>query len=174
MKGVIVALALLFGTVAWAHDRASTRVVATPAEMAQRQTNHLTRFFSLTSDQRNKVLGILTNADTQAATMRDRIRPLRANLSAEIKGNQPDQINATLHQLAPLQEKVESARAVAAGEIYATVLNPQQRQQLTNGVGPLLWPGYRMRAFRQSGYQPNASNENTYQNAYLDDSIYGK
>ncbi len=116
MKGVIVALAVLFGTVRWARDR-SARAAATPAQMAQRQTDRLTKVFNLSADQQGKVLGIFTNADRRAAMLRDRIHPLRANLSAEIKGNQPDQINATLHQLAPLQEKVESARAIAAGKI---------------------------------------------------------
>jgi Spy/CpxP family protein refolding chaperone len=115
---------------------------ATPQQMAQNETNRLTRFFSLSSTQQSQVLGILTTADTQISTLRTQIQPLRANLVAAVKANNPDQITAALNALAPLQQQVASLEANAAGQIYATVLNPTQQGQIPNGLGPLMGMGF--------------------------------
>jgi hypothetical protein len=111
-----------------------------PAQIAQEETNRLTRFFSLSSSQ-SAVLGILTTADTQVQALQAQIQPLRTSLVAAIKANNATQINSILLQISPLQEQIDSARAVAAGQIYATVLSSTQQAQIPNGLGPLLGGG---------------------------------
>jgi hypothetical protein len=185
MKGATLALAVLFGTGLWAHNENAARTANTPSEMAQRQTDHLTKFFNLTSNQQSEVKGILTSADKKAFSVRDQIRPLRQNLTAEIKANEPNQIRATLHEMMPLQEKVESIHAVAAGQIYANVLDPAQQGQLQNGLWPLLWPGAANHAqtpYHESAYSSNQGSRAYQQSAYVDagpcaycdDSVYAQ
>jgi hypothetical protein len=145
MKSFLLSVSLLFSSVAFAQGQGFHRNAAngsttppTPAQMAQNQTNHLTKFFSLTSTQQTAVLGILTPADTQIAALRTQIQTLRTTLVAAVKANNPTEINSTLAQISPLQQQIESLQAVAAGQIYATVLTPAQQGQLTNGLGPLM------------------------------------
>lgn len=116
----------------------------TPAQIAQNQTNQLTRFFNLTATQQTAVLGILSPAETQIATVRTEIQPLRAALVAAVKANNPTQINTELQQIAPLQQQIDSIQAVAAGQIYATVLTSTQQAQIPNGLGPLMGGGMGM------------------------------
>jgi hypothetical protein len=148
MKYVLLAAPMLIGAVLFAQGPGARRnfngaagTPPTPAQIAQRETNRLTRFFSLTSTQQSTVLGILTTADTQVAALQTQIQPLRAALPAAIKANNPAQINSTLQQISPLQQQMESIRAVAAGQIYATVLTASQQGQVANGLGPLLGQG---------------------------------
>lgn len=114
----------------------------TPQQMAQNQTNGLTRFFSLTSSQQTAVLGILTPVETQIANLRSQIQPLRQALVTAVKANNPTQINAELQQISPLEEQIQSLQAVAAGQIYATVLTSAQQAQIPNGLGPLMGGGF--------------------------------
>jgi hypothetical protein len=113
----------------------------TPQQIAQNQTNQLTRFFSLSSTQQSAVLAILEPAETQIAALRTEIQPLRTAFVTAVKANNATQINAELQQIAPLEQQVQSIQAVAAGQIYATVLNSSQQAQITNGLGPLLGGG---------------------------------
>jgi len=142
MKSVFLAFPLLCGALAYAqgpgfHGNASG-TPPTPAQMAQNQTNRLTRFFNLNSTQESAVLGILTTAETQVVTLRAGLKPLHMTLVAAVKANNPNQINSTLQQISGLQQQIESLQAVAAGQIYATVLTAAQQGQIANGLGPLL------------------------------------
>jgi septal ring factor EnvC (AmiA/AmiB activator) len=141
MKAVFLAAALLGGGVFYAQgqgfaERADTTI--TPAQQAQNETNRLTRFFNLSSSQQSAVLELLAAADTQIAAIRTQIQPLHATLIAAIKANTPQEINAALQQISALQVQIESMRAMAAGQIYATVLTATQQAQIPNGLGPLM------------------------------------
>ena len=148
MKSMLLTLPLCFGLVfaqgpRFHRDAASSGTPPTPAQMAQNQTNRLTRFFNLSSTQQSAVLGILTTSDTQISAIRTQIQPLRANLVAAVKANNPTQITAALEALAPLQQQIASLQANSAGQIYATVLNSSQQAQIPNGLGPLMGFGGR-------------------------------
>ena len=114
-----------------------TRTPPTPAQIAQRETDRLTRFFTLDSGQQSAVLGILTNEETQAQALAPQIQPLRTTLAAAIKSNNQGMISSTLLQLSNLEEQEQVIRANAAGQIYATVLNASQQMKVGNGLGPL-------------------------------------
>jgi hypothetical protein len=106
--------------------------------MAQRETDRLTRFFSLDAGQQSTVLGILTTADTQIQAIAPQIQPLRTTLATAIKSNNQGMISSTLLQISNLEEQEQVIRANAAGQIYATVLNAAQQAQVGNGLGPLM------------------------------------
>ena len=142
MKSAFLAIPLLCGALAFAQGpgfhRNESATPLTPAQIAQNQTNRLTRFFSLNSSQESAVLGILTNVETQMVTLRTGMKPLHTSLVAAVKANNPTQINATLQQISGLQQQIESLQAVAAGQIYATVLTSAQQALIANGLGPLM------------------------------------
>ena len=106
--------------------------------MAQRETDRLTRFFTLDAGQQSAVLGILTTADTQIQAITPQIQPLRTTLETAIKSNNQGMISSTLLQISNLEEQTQVIRANAAGQIYATVLNATQQAQVGNGLGPLM------------------------------------
>jgi hypothetical protein len=142
MKSAFLAVPLLCGTFLYAQGpgfhRNASGTPPTPAQIAQNQTNRLTRFFNLNSTQESAVLGILTAEETQVVTLRTEIQPLHTTLVAAIKANNPTQINAMVQQISGLQEQIEAQHALAAGQIYATVLTSAQQAQLSNGLGPLM------------------------------------
>jgi len=113
----------------------------TPAQMAQNETNRLTKFFTLNASQESTVLGILTTANTQIQAIGTQIQPLRTTLVAAIKANNTAQISSTLTQMSGLQEQEQVLRANAAALIYATVLNSSQQAQVGTGLGPLMGMG---------------------------------
>jgi len=113
----------------------------TPAQMAQRETNRLTIFFTLAAGQQSTVLGILTTADTQLQAFTTQIHPLRTALVTAVKANNTAQIGATLLQISNLQEQEQVIRANAAGQIYTTVLTATQQAQVGGGLGPLMEAG---------------------------------
>jgi Spy/CpxP family protein refolding chaperone len=116
----------------------------TPAQLAQSETERLTRFFSLTSTQQSEVLGILTTADTQIEALAAQIQPLRTTLESVIKvPNSQTQISSTIVQISSLQEQEEVIRANTANQIYTTVLTPTQQAQIGTGLGPLMDAGSR-------------------------------
>jgi hypothetical protein len=113
----------------------------TPAQIAQRETNRLTVFFTLTTAQQSTVLGILTMADTQIQTIAAQIHPLRTTLVAAIKADNKDQITSTVQQISNLQQQEQVIRADVAGQIYTTVLTATQQAQVGTGLGPLMEGG---------------------------------
>ena len=117
------------------------RTPPTPAQQAQRQTDGLTRFFTLNAGQQSTVLGILTNAETQAQALSSQMQPLHATLTAAIKSNNQGLIGSTLLQISNLQEQEQVIRANAAGQIYTTVLDATQQAQVGDGLGPLMSGG---------------------------------
>lgn len=117
------------------------RTPPTPAQLAQRDTDRLTRFFTLNAGQQSAVLGILTNAETQVQALTPQIQPLRTTLTSAVKSNNQSMISSTLLQISNLQEQEEVIRANAAGQIYATVLDAAQQAQVGNGLGPLMGGG---------------------------------
>jgi hypothetical protein len=114
----------------------------TPAQEAQGETNRLARFFNLTSSQQTSVLGILTSADTQIQALDTQLDALQTTLLTAIKSNNSAQISSVLKQIFPLQEQIQTIRATAAGQIYATVLTSAQQAQVPNGLGPLFDGAY--------------------------------
>ena len=113
----------------------------TPAQMAQREADRITRFFQLTAPQQSAVLGILTTANTQLQPLTNQIQPLRTALTDAIKSNNQGLISSTLHQLSNLREQQQIIRANAAGQIYATVLTSAQQGEVGTGLGPLMGEG---------------------------------
>jgi len=139
----ILTIVLIAGSTLYAQGpRAShTRTPPTPAQIAQRETDRLTRFFTLNAVQQSTVLGILTTAETQLQALTPQIQPLRMNLTAAIKSNNQAAISSTLLQLSNLEEQEQVIRADAAAQIYTTVLNMAQQGQVGNGLGPLMGGG---------------------------------
>jgi hypothetical protein len=113
----------------------------TPAQMAQRETDRLTRFFMLDAGQQSAVLGILTTADTRLQALTPQIQPLRTTLTGAIKSNNQGLISSTLLQLSNLEEQEQVIRANAAGQIYTTILNATQQERVGMGLGPLMEGG---------------------------------
>ena len=144
--GRFITIVLIAGSALYAqrpHNRANAvpPTPPTPAQIAQRDTDRLTRFFTLTATQQSAVLGILTTAETQLQAITSQIQPLRTTLTAAVKANSQGMISSTLLQLSQLQEQEEVIRADAAGQIYATVLTAAQQMQVGNGLGPLMGGG---------------------------------
>jgi len=144
--GRFITIVLIAGSALYAqlpHSRANAvpPTPPTPAQIAQRDTDRLTRFFTLTATQQSAVLGILTTAETQLQAITSQIQPLRTTLTAAVKANSQGMISSTLLQLSQLQEQEEVIRADAAGQIYATVLTAAQQMQVGNGLGPLMGGG---------------------------------
>jgi len=143
----IMTIALIVGSVVYAQPPQSpgfpdgSVTPPTPAQMAQLETDRLTRFFQLTPPQQTAVLGILTTANTQLEPLSAQIKPLRATLTAAIKSNNQGLISSTLQQLSTLQEQEQVIRAKVAGQIYATVLTSAQQAQVGTGLGPLMRDG---------------------------------
>jgi hypothetical protein len=140
----VLAIAVIAGGVVYAQRPRDhgTATPPTPAQMAQRETDRLTRFFTLNAGQQSAVLGILTTADTQVQSLAPQIQPLRTTLTSAIKANNQGLISSTLLQLSNLEEQQQVIRANAAGQIYATVLNAAQQTQVGNGLGPLMRGGF--------------------------------
>jgi hypothetical protein len=141
--GRIITVVLIAGSALYAqrpHDRANA-TPPTPAQIAQHETDRLTRFFTLSAGQESTVLGILTTEETQLQALAPQAQTLRTALTAAIKANSQGQISSTLLQLSNLQEQEAVVRANGAGQIYATVLNATQQAQVGNGLGPLMGGG---------------------------------
>ena len=118
----------------------------TPAEIATRQTNALTRFLGLSAAQEASVLTILTNEQTQLQTFQTQYGPqltnLRENLTNAIKAGQPaSALQAIYAQISAIQNQMEAIRSAAAGQIYATVLSTDQQTKVGKGLGMLLGGG---------------------------------
>jgi len=139
----IFTIILIAGTALYAQGPGgrAPRTPPTPAQSAQRDTDRLTRFFSLNAGQQSTVLGILTTAETQIQALAPQMQPLRTTLTAAIKSNNQSMISSTLLQISNLQEQEQVIRANAAGQIYATVLDAGQQGQIGNGLGPLMGGG---------------------------------
>jgi regulator of replication initiation timing len=158
----ILTIILIAGSALYA-QRAGRGVNATPptpAQIAQRETDRLTRFFSLTGGQPATVLEILTNVETQLQALTPQIQTLRTTLTTAIKANNQSQISSTLLQLSNLQEQEQVVRANAAGQIYATVLNAAQQAQVGNGLGPLMGGGAGPGGRGPGGFGPGRGNRN--------------
>ena len=144
--GRLIPIVLIAGSALYAqrpHGRANAvpPTPPTPEQIAQRDTDRLTRFFTLTTTQQSAVLGILTTAEKQLQGITSQIQPLRTTLTSAIKTNNQSLISTTLPQISNLQEQEEVIRAYAAGQIYATVLTMAQQTQVGNGLGPLMGGG---------------------------------
>jgi hypothetical protein len=141
--GRLITIVLIAGSALYAqhpHARANA-TPPTPEQIAQRDTDRLTRFFTLTETQQSGVMGILTTAEGQLQGIAPQIQTLRTNLTAAIKANNQATISTTLHQITNLQEQEQVIRANAAGQIHATVLTAAQQALVGNGLGPLMGGG---------------------------------
>lgn len=144
--GRLITIVFIAGSVLYAqrpHGRANAvpPTPPTPEQIAQRDTDRLTRFFTLTATQQSAVLGILTTAEGQLQGIAPQIQTQRTNLTAAIKANNQATISSTLLLLSQFQEQEEVIRADAAGQIYATVLTMAQQAQVGKGLGPLMGGG---------------------------------
>lgn len=160
--GRLITIVLIAGSALYAQrPRARTNgTPPTPAQIAQRDTDRLTRFFTLNAGQQSAVLGILTTVETQVQAITPQIKTLRTTLTAAIKVNNQSQISSTLLQLSQLQEQEEVIRANAAGQIYTTVLNTAQQTQVGNGLGPLMGRGPGPGGREPGGFGPGRRNRN--------------
>jgi Spy/CpxP family protein refolding chaperone len=138
MKIALIASSILYGQPPHSRSFGGGAIASSPEQMAQHETDRLTRFFQLTAPQQAAVLGILTASNTQLQPLTEQIKPLRATLTAAIKSNNQALISSTLKQLSTLQEQRQVIRANAAGQIYATVLTAAQQAQTGTGLGPLM------------------------------------
>ena len=141
--GRLIPIVLIAGSALYAQrplGRANA-TTPTPAQIAQRDTDRLTGFFTLNSGQQSTVLGILTTAETQLQAITPQIQALRTTLTSAVKSNNQGMISSILLQISNLQEQEEVIRANAAGQIYATVLNAAQQAQVGDGLGPLMGGG---------------------------------
>lgn len=163
--GRLITLVFIAGSALYAQParrmaNATPPTPPTPAQIAQRETDRLTRFFTLNAGQQSTVLGILTNEETQLQGLASQIQPLRTALTAAIKSNSQGMISSTLLQLSNLQEQEEVLRANAAGQIYATVLSAAQQAQVGNGLGPLMGGGPGFGGRGPGGFGPGRGSRN--------------
>ena len=144
MQRLIAIVGIAGGILTAEGPRASGPETATrpiPVQMAQRETDRLTRFFTLTTAQQSAVLGILTTANTQLQPIASQIRPLRTTLTEAIKSGNQGLISSTLAQISDLRAQTQLIRSKAASQIYTTVLTATQQAQVGKGLGPLMGRG---------------------------------
>ena len=145
MKARILVAALVAATSLMAQgpgrsfgDRANA-TPPTPAEIAQMEVNHLTKFFSLTPTQVTAVTGFVTAEQTCLATNSANLKTARAALLGAIKSG-PGGVVSAVNAISPLEADQEICRATAAASIYVQLTSTQQ-MQLGNGLGPLMGGG---------------------------------
>src|SRR6185436_4383288 len=82
------------------------RTPPTPAEMAQRRVDQLTKVLSLTTSQQQQALAIFTASATSESTLRDSMKTARESLSTAVKANSSgaiDQAAASIGNLTAQQ-----------------------------------------------------------------------
>jgi len=117
--------------------RNSTGTPPTPAEIAAREVQMLTRFLTLDAGQQATATTALTNAQSQLALNAATLKTDRGLLVDAIKGNQLGTIDTLTSTIANLQGQNDAIRAKAAAAIYAS-LTADQKTRLGNGLGPLM------------------------------------
>jgi len=161
--GRLITIVFIAGSALYAQPpvrRQANATAPTPGQMAQRETDRLTKFFTLDAGQQSTVLGILTNEETQLQALTPQIQTLRTSLTAAVKSNNQGVISSILLQLSNLQEQQEVLRANAAGQIYTTVLTATQQAQLGDGLGPLMGGGPGPGGPGPGGFGPGRGSQN--------------
>ncbi len=106
------------------------RTAPTPADIAERRVNFLTRQLTLTTAQQQQATTIFTNSATADATVRANLKTAHQSLSDAVKANNSagiDQAAATIGNLTA-QVSANDAKADAA---FYQILTPDQQAKYT-------------------------------------------
>ena len=104
------------------------RTPPTPAEMAQRRVDHLTKRLSLTAAQQAQALTIFTSAAASAATLHDNAKAAHDALQTAITSNNTAAIDQNTATIGNLAAQAANIRAKAAAAFYQ-ILTPDQQTQ---------------------------------------------
>jgi Spy/CpxP family protein refolding chaperone len=138
------AIAILF--LASACFAQSAQTPPTPASMAQRRVDRLTKVLGLSSTQAQQALTIFTNAATADATIRASLKTERQSLASAVQANSTTNIQTAATQIGILTGQMVQSEATANAAFYQ-ILTPAQQTQYTNlqSRGGMNGPGFRGR-----------------------------
>ena len=145
MKSTI-ALAVLLASAGFAQ---STHTPPSPATIAQRRVDRLTKVLSLNSSQQQQALTIFTNEATANATTEASLKTERQSLATAVQSNSTTNIQTAATQIGALTGQLVLAQAQANAAFYQ-ILTPAQQTQWTNMQGHAggFGPGGRFRGGR--------------------------
>ena len=108
-----------------------------PAEIAQRQVNRLTRQLGLTAAQQTDALAIFTKAATDSGTLLGGLRTAHQSLRTSIQNNDLNGINQASTTIGNLTAQLTTADALAEAAFYR-ILTPDQQAKVNErrGGGP--------------------------------------
>jgi len=107
----------------------------TPAEMAQRRVDQLTRFLTLTTSQQQQALSIFTASATSEAALRDSMKTARESLNTAVKVNDVAGIDRAATTIGGLTAQQTSVASKADAAFYQ-ILTPDQQAKAPVGRGP--------------------------------------
>ncbi len=119
----------------------------TPASMAQRRVDRLTKVLSLTAAEQQQALTIFTNAATSEATIRASLKTERQSLATAVQSNSTTNIQTAANQIGTLTGQLVLNEASANAALFQ-ILTPAQQTQWTN-LQAHGGPGARFRGRRQ-------------------------
>jgi hypothetical protein len=109
----------------------STHTPPTPASIAQRRVEHLTKVLSLSASQQQQALTIFTNAATADATVQANLKTERQSLTAAEQSNSSTNLQTAAMQIGTLTGQLVLNEASANAAFYQ-ILTPAQQTQYTN------------------------------------------
>jgi Spy/CpxP family protein refolding chaperone len=114
-----------------------TRTPPTPAEIAQRRVDGLTRFLSLRTDQQAAALKIFTDQATADAGLQSSLKTERDSLKAAVKTNDAGTIANVSTQIGNLTGQLTASDAKANAAFYQLLDADQKSKfdQVRGGMG---------------------------------------
>jgi hypothetical protein len=112
----------------------------TPADIAARRVQMLTRILNLTPSQQTEITTLLTNEAASLAVNAPTLQTARTSLLDAIKTNNVGQIDVLTSQIGSLEAQQNAIRAKTAASIYA-LLDDMQKTKVGNGLRGILGAG---------------------------------
>lgn len=106
---------------------------STATDPAARRTQMLTHMLDLNSTQQGQVQGFLAAEEASIQTNKANLQAARANLIAAIKAGPASNFASIVAALSSIQQLDETARALAAAQIWA-ILSSDQQMKVGNNV----------------------------------------
>lgn len=119
---------LLFASACFAQ---STHTPPTPASIAQRRVERLTKVLSLNASQQQQALTIFTNAATADTTIQASLKTERQSLATAVQANSTTNIQTAAMQIGTLTGQLVLSEASSNAAFYQ-ILTPAQQTQYTN------------------------------------------
>ncbi len=111
-----------------------THTPPTPATIAQREVNALTRFLTLTAQQQQEALPIFQNAATLNAPLQTQLQTARTTLNTAVTGNNSAGITQAANTIGTLTAEITANNANANAQFYL-ILNQTQQTQFMQSQG---------------------------------------